>query len=480
MFNVIDEAGKLLNSVATSAEEILFEFTAQYKVKKTSLPSTQLLLDFTSSIPEQDEALVFISDESSTVQVGATAWMEEYEDFISNLYDNDEIIVDFKIKKMVQDGVLNVYCLNQFSDFLSGRTYTQLLDIFTELFQKCENRIVFHLLDTNGSLRTMNLMFTDNAEFDWENGESRSERLKKCEEASLFLDRVKYPLLPQDFTIVEPIEGGTFQKIQKTFDKLRCMLSYVYLSNSAYFANETVILQFNPALSAWKYSFDDLASNTIIPKIYDWVFMDDNCVDKASIARKIINIYCHDREDILCIDNKVFNSIRSDYLIYQKNHAEQYIDMKNKISECIVENARQLQDLSHDAAEAFRNNFVAVIVFILTVLLTDSIDFTQFLGKNVSPNVTAVCGVFTIGSLLYLIATIAMGNLKWKWLEESYHNLKKNYKGTLDDQDIEEAFCHDEPIEMTKKQFKGFRWKMIILWAMMIFAMFVFTVILRS
>ena len=63
--------------------------------------------------------------------------------------------------------------------------------------------------------------------------------------------------------------------------------------------------------------------------------------------------------------------------------------------------------------------FVAVIVFILTVLLTDSIDFSQFVGKEVSPNVTAVCSVFVIGSILYLIATVWMGNLKWRWIDES-------------------------------------------------------------
>ena len=58
--------------------------------------------------------------------------------------------------------------------------------------------------------------------------------------------------------------------------------------------------------------------------------------------------------------------------------------MKNKISECIVDSAKQMQELSHDVVEAFRNNFVAVIVFLMTVLLTDSIDFSQFLEKTVS------------------------------------------------------------------------------------------------
>ena len=82
---------------------------------------------------------------------------------------------------------------------------------------------------------------------------------------------------------------------------------------------------------------------------------DDSCVDKASIARKIINTYCRDKESILAIDDKVLNSIKSDYVIYQKNHVDQYIDMKNKISEFIVDSAGKIQELSHDIADAFRN-----------------------------------------------------------------------------------------------------------------------------
>lgn len=36
-----------------------------------------------------------------------------------------------------------------------------------------------------------------------------------------------------------------------------------------------------------------------------------------------------------------------------------------------------------------------------------------------------------------------MTNLKWKWLEQSYDDLKANYNGTLDEKDIDEAFNYD-------------------------------------
>ena len=479
MFNIIDRANNMLKTTPSTYSEILYEFSADYKVGKNDIPNIEALFGFMADVPTTDVVLVSFSDGTTSVTVNNTSFLESFEGFVNNLYESDEVTVSIRIVKKVCNGVLNVYNLSSFSDFLKGRSYTQLFDVFTQLFKLCGNRIVFHLLDTNGSLRTRNIVFSDN-DVEWKVIIPRHEQLKNCENASIFLDRAKYPLLPQDFAITGPIEGSCFGNIQELFGKLRSIWSYLYLANSAYIANGKAILQFDPAGIPEEFEFEDLCKSTFVPNIYDWVFKDDGCIDKASIARKIINVYCRNRGAILAIDEKLFNSIKSDYVIYQKNHADQYIDMKNKISECIIDSVKQMQELSHDVVEAFRNNFVTVIVFLMTVLLTDSIDFSQFLGKSVSSNVTAVCGIFTFGSILYLISTIIMGEQKWKWLEQSYGDLKANYKDILDDQDIEEAFKHDQSIKTAKKQFKEFRCHMITLWIAMIIGLAVFTGILYT
>lgn len=477
MFDIIDRANNMLKTVPSAYSEILYEFKAEYKIGKHNIPDIVELLAFTGDVPETDVISVTFSDGTTSVTVNDDEWTEAYAAFINSLYDSDEVMVLIKIDKKIHDGILNVYNLGSFSEFLSGRSYTQLFDNFVQLFKLCGNQIVFHLLDKNGSLRTRTIAFSDN-DVEWKVDIPRHEQLKNCEDASVFLDRAKYPLIPQDFAVTGPVEGSGFGDIKKLFEKLRDILSFLYLANSAYIANEKAILQFDPAGAAEEYEFEELVKSSVASQIYDWIYKDDGCVDKASIARKIINVYCRNKEAILALDEKVFNSIKSDYVIYQKNHADQYIDMKNRISECIVDNAKQMQELSHDVVEAFRNNFVAVIVFLMTVLLTDSIDFSQFLGKAVSPNVTAVCAIFTVGSILYLIATIIMTNQKWIWLEQTYDDLKANYQDTLDDKDIEEAFNHDQPIKTARKQFEKLRCWMIGLWIVMIIILGVFTGVL--
>lgn len=477
MFDVIQSAGMLFGTAASSCKEIIPEFNCGYHVEKGKLPSVESLLAFLAKKPARDGISITITSDFGTVVIeDDTDWMEGYNSFISDLFDDDEVDVAIRIKKNIINGSISVYSLKLFSEFLSNIKIEQFFESFTALYKECGEHIVFHLQDSNGSLRTQSIAFSDN-EIHWIEHRSRKEALRDCDDASVFLDRMRINLVPQDFDIVA-VEGCGFDAISVLFRKLRSILSYIYLANTATVINGKAILQFNPSSKGYEYELSQLSENTVVSQIYEWVFKDDSCVDKASIARKIINTYCRDRVAILAIDEQILNSIKSDYVIYQKNHADQYIDMKNKISEFIVDSAEKIQELAHDITDAFRNNFVAIIVFLMTVLLTDSIDFSKFIEKEISPRVTAVCGVFTVSTFLYFIATLAMGNQKWIWLKQSYEDLKENYRSVFDSKDFDEAFKHDKPLENAEKQYEGIRNTIGALWVGLILVLVIFTCIL--
>ncbi len=477
MFDFIQSANMLFGTVVSSFKEIVPEFNCEYRIEKNNLPSVDKLMAFLRQKPERDSISITITSDSGSVVVSdATVWRDNYISFTGNLFDGDEVVVAIRIVKIIRDGRVSVYNLNLFSNFLCNLKMEQLFENFTKLFSECGDHISFQLLDTNGSLRTSNISFSDN-DVQWIERRSRKEILRDCEDASVFLDRRRIILIPQDFDI-DAVEGNGFEAIISLFEKLRAVLSYIYLANTATVLNDKAILQFDPSTKGCEYEMNQLTENKVVPLIYEWVFKDDSCVDKASIARKIINTYCRDKESILAINEKVLNSIKSDYVIYQKNHADQYIDMKNKISEFIVDSAGKIQELSHDIVDAFRNNFVAIIVFLMTVLLTDSIDFSQFFGREISPKVTAVCGVFTVATLLYLIATLIMGNQKWKWLKQSYTDLKKNYDGVFDSKDLDEAFNHDEPLKNAEEQYREIQKEIGMVWGVLILVLAIFTGIL--
>lgn len=74
--------------------------------------------------------------------------------------------------------------------------------------------------------------------------------------------------------------------------------------------------------------------------------------------------------------------------------------------------------------------------------------------------------------------TFATSDQKWKWLEQSYEDLKENYKKVLVDDDIEEAFSHDIPLKHAKEQYESFKKNIHTLWVIIIIVMFLFTGIL--
>ena len=488
MFDIESTTKSLFKTNAISCREILYEYLCDFNIESGKLPPHDELLNFIGEITEgneitesdeateSDEVTISISFGEDSVVLPKAASIEQYDEFKKSLDKDDRVDVHISIKKRVYDGRLRVYNYQAFSKFLCANSITQNFDIFTKLFEKNDgNHIEFRLLDTEATLQTNSILFSDrNMSLTDVSKSLRGQELRKCDEVSVFLDRNKIRLVPQDFEIVSA-DNDVFKSLEEVFKKLRYVLSYIYVANTSSISKDSAILQFSPSAKAQEFSLDKLTINTIIPQIYEWIFRDDGSIERAGIARKIISLYCDTPDDILSIDEKVLNSIKSDYVIYQKNHADKYLEMKDKISEFIVSGVEKIHGLSHDFSDSLRNNFIAVMVFLITVLLTDSVDFREFEKKSVSQNVISVCILFTAVSAIYLIITWVMGNFKWKCLKDSYADMKDNYRDLFDKKDLEEAFNNDQALKNDEKQYKKIRNIIGGFWIAFIAMMAVFT-----
>ena len=75
-----------------------------------------------------------------------------------------------------------------------------------------------------------------------------------------------------------------------------------------------------------------------------------------------------------------------------------------------------------------------------------------------------------------MIVTIKAGNTKWRWLENSYNDLKNNYSEVLDERDIQIAVNDDAAFKNTKKEYEDVRRIISIIWIISIIGMAVFTI----
>lgn len=462
-------------------EDNVKAFSIKYQISAPDLPSAERLMDLCNKCIERDDIeILFQSVENFTFKnTGNSAQNSAYEDFKLQPEQEDSVDVTINIQKKFVDGIISVYSIEKFSDFLYGQDLEKNLRLFVELFAGGRQHICFQVVNCDSCIHTSSIAFAAESEsVVWDNAKSRDNDIRNCNDSSVFLGRAQYPLVPQDFAFIEHMYDDRFDRIKALFDKLRNILSYLYIANTSNIVGNNAVLQFDPTVNGYEYTLSQLSVNECVWDIYSWIHKDEGDIDRAGIVRNIINIHCKTSAAILNIDENIYKSAVANYVIYQKKHTDQYIELKNKLSEYIVESAGQLQELAHDLAEGIRNNFVAVIVFLMTVLLTDSIDFNSFTQANVSSNIVAVCGIFTLVSLLYMIVTLIAGNTKWGWLEKSYNDLKNNYNEILDKRDIQMAVNNDTAFKNTKKEYKKVRLIIVIIWIVSILGMTLFTFVI--
>lgn len=469
MPSIVAQCENLFGVSFSSFTELLLEIKGVLFVTAQCMPPADRVLEFIHDNGGQDEwSLSIEADGENFFLTNASAlWEDDYRSFISNILE-DSVKITLTISKQVNNGVINVYRYQAFVDFVLSRTNGQLLDIFVQMFELCGNHITLLLHDKEGTLQSQSITISDQLHSVTDLNSSRENQRSWCNEASVFFEKARYPLIPQDFILSQPTRETGFEKIISVFSKLSCMLSYVYVASSSSIHNETAMLSFSPSHSGNVYALSELADNDTIVRIFEWIYSDKHCVDRAAIARNIINLYCKTKESYLAIDDSVFASMMSDYQIYQKGHVDQYIDMKNKISDHIVECTKQIQELAHDFSDALRNNLVAILVFIMTVFLTDVYDIDKIMTGDISSSFIVVCWMLIGVSLIYMVVSVLNANEKWNWLLESYEDLKRNYSDLFVPQDVDEAFRNDESLKNAKKKYVAFRKKLCTIWIILL------------
>ena len=457
MENFINILNDIFDTKPKDSKEILYEFSCNYKdvSKDKLLYKNEMLKKLESSGCDDEINITFHFSDGSAYISNKINNSVDYDDYLKS-NQSDIVNIDVKIIKKYEQNCLNIYELKSFAKFLSDCKFKDHFANFTKLFSSGNNFILFKILDDSlFDFKTKTIYFTNKDKFGVDI--KRDELLCKCNDSSLFLDRTKIKIIPDDFNEIESLNKDCVEVVD-VFKKLCRILSYIYVANSSFIQGDKVILSFNPSDKGEEYEFEELAKNETILKIYEWVYKDDNSVDKANIARNIINIHCHSKNDILKIGDKIFNSIKSNYQIYQKNHVNQYIELKNKISDHIIETTKQIQELSHELSNSLRDNFVAFVAFLMASFLTNSIDLSMSINETIS-NFDLICIAFVFLTAVYFVATFLIFNEKWKWIENSYNNLKSNYEGVLDKKDLEENFNKNDSFNKTKNSYCKFKIK---------------------
>jgi len=457
-----------------SSNEAISIFRAAFEGIAGELPNKDSLLGFVhdlSTVCDSDSFQIQISilDETVTIQKSAELWLDKYKDLIQKSNADDQSKVVIRIDKKVTNKI-RIYSYNTFEDDYLRSSLCGQLQTFAEIFKNGYDHVIFHVIDQKVSIYTDYIAITDK-EVVWSEMMSRNVLLEKSRQSSIFLTRNQFPLLPGDFNCV----NASSIMLAETFRKLRNILSYLYIANSASLIDDKVLLQFDPSVQNEEFLISELCDNNLAFEIYNWIYAEDNSIDRAGIARNIISIHCHNHWDYLKIDDEIVSSIKSNYQIYLKKEIKKYLQLKRDISDFIVSSTLQIQAIAHDMTDGLKNNFIGVMTFFIVSVLTGTVDFRDFKDQKTLGIFAMVCLIFDVSSIIYWIITLCMTNAKWNWIEKSYKGLKNNYCGMLDTEDLNIAFNNDSAYKESKMDLKRIRLVVFAAWSVFIVCMCIFT-----
>lgn len=474
MFSIISALESLFSEIQS-----FFESATELNCVCVSsvLPTEDELLGFMSSIPIGGKFQMIICDQAEdTCKIsGTSVWLEDYSSYKSDRDDQDIFTIKITLEKeYCEESGIFVYSTAHFVDYLKSRTLSEVLHVFSFLFRRNPDFLRFTILDDNLSLYTEHISFCRENDIMPIESIERTILLKRCEEASTFHDFHTLHLIPQDFHIIA--SSGDNKTIAEIFQCLETILGYAYVSASSYINDDQLVFYFDPG-KANRLDINNCRYSRCITEIFLWAFSNDNALERISIARNVLRLYCRNTDSLLEIDSSVFDSIKSNFNIYQRDTTEKYIELKEKISDYILGLTEQMQELLHGLIDGLRNNFIAIATFAITVLLTDSLPGEELLSDGLPQNLIFVSELFIIITIIYWVATLLTTIVKWRLVKQSYDNIKENYNEILCEKDLTIAFRQDKVIKNARNSIIRYSILISLLWLSFIIAM---TTILHS
>lgn len=439
-----------MNTVETS---VPFNITIQELPKAAAIQSVCALVPardtFTLTFKNDSDELLTVSNKQTTAV--------DFSAFIDGMASDDILEARIQIDKSIEANKFSIYDFDSFTRDLLHKPLTEVLMWFSNLLSNNEY-LIFEVYDYDISLSTGTMGFVSNTNALFTPKVNRRQRLNACKETAYFYNMNVFEVIPDDFKI-EGIEHSE-SCLKPLFGRLSTILSLAYMGSSSSILDNSLNIQINgQRTSTYALKLDDIQENAKWLSIYSWIYTDGNPTDKSLIAHNVISLHCK-YAALLDVDDKVFDSIKSNYKLYLRNNVGQYLDLKRDISKFIHSIVTQVGDYAVSILNKFKTNLIAIFGFLFTVVLT-KVGATQKWEDIFTRHTIYLIEVVLIGSLGYLVTCIFEARYKLRKTKYAYGELKNNYSEILDEAEIKEAFGDDKLLKDAESSVK----KGMIVWS---------------
>jgi|GEM_PF-1404197 len=429
------------SSDITCSETFLL-FSISLKLTSFSWSHVENCIDGLRYISQRDRFSLYYdicgtSQEISSCDEGSVELLKDLHDqFLDD--DHDDVNIDIKIYKNINNNNLSIYSVETFFEFIKTSPLTRNLKNLSDFFGEFLAFEVFNDIQRFGSNTITFYPTSEEYVFNADVNPQREIYLSKINDHAN-VHGGDFQFIPTDFYL---IERGVLEELNEWFDSLCSMFSIFSIANNAsYCDSEKVRFKIDGYRSVFTKEKPFLELGAFVQytyQIFEWIYGNGECGDKLGLVRNVLTLHLDENRDI-SFDEKTINAIRSNYQIYLQSNVDSYMEVKNKITEFVLESSSKVHNLCDIFIENFRNSIIAFVTFLLTVVLVNGIQ-TGDIEKIFSNAVIYIVGILSLVSIVWLILScFDVWRRFGHYCNSTLNTLRINYHCILVDEEIEEV-----------------------------------------
>jgi len=412
-----------------------------------SVPTAEAVFEGIKQFPLRDQVrLKARVGAASPLALNSTDLVEAKE-FVSSLEtykatDNAPYTLEltFEVQKGVADATASIFSLDDFTATMRAKTLPQLHAAFNALC-KSENPVSVQVFDDTQSFETMSLKFNPAS---LPAGNLRRTRLILKRKDLCHFDGCTLPFLPEDYWLAK---RSRYEPLNEMFDRLCLMAILTFVADVSSLSDDG---KFAFKINGYRAVTGEIESGKVSEKlaaeffkIYQWAYADDHAPDKLGLARNIISLHWKDGICSNPFEAGAYDSILSGFDVYLKKHVDQYIALKNRLSDYLADLSQKSAKLADSVVEKLEKNFLAFAGFFISSILVKVVadkSFPEFLPHPLRVIAWGFVGFSCLHGVISLIFSLRERS---SYIED-FQLLRTRYADLLSPADLDRVLNCDE------------------------------------
>lgn len=401
---------------------------------------------------------------------------DSIDDFVKQINPN-EYRVELTIVKNIENNELSIYDFDKFSEFLELLSLKNILTKFNYILSN--DYIIFRTKNDNYTCESKSIFVLPEGKKFNSKVEDRNNVLKKRTMICNFLNAAECKLIASDFRFNRNINN----KFNKIMHKLSEIISIISVSDISIIKNENevslTINGYRRVDSIIKYDINIDEYENVYYDVQEWLYSDGNLNDKIGIIRNLISINI-EKNNIFSCNGSLFSSIKSAHEIYLKQNIEKYLDVKEKVTEFLIQLNEETSKIANTLGDMLLYNAKVGITFYGTVVIMNILSDKR-LDNIFTDDIIYISFIMIILSFIFMMFSRYQIKKDIERYNNQYFRVKHSYDEILDGEDIEEIFKHDlylkEDLEYINKKVNVATkcWIIILLLLLLLLSVFMIT-----